>query len=89
MGRNCVFKNFVHLIFVTKYRRNVLTGPMLDRLHDIFLETCYCVVSCGGAPLEVVKKYVEDQRRPLENRQIKLSENFTGRKRSKTKEWLA
>ncbi len=136
-GRNCVFKNFVHLIFVTKYRRNVLTGPMLDRLHDIFLETCgqmeveliefgreddhvhlmvccppklaianlvgklkgkssyflrqefwheinnklwgdhfwspsYCVVSCGGASLEVVKKYVEDQRRPLENRQIRV-----------------
>jgi putative transposase len=153
-GRSCVFKNFVHLIFVTKYRRNVFTEPMLDRLHDIFLETCgqmeveliefggeddhvhlmvccppklaianlvgklkgkssyylrqefwheiknklwgdhfwspsYCVVSCGGASLEVVKKYVEDQRRPLENRQIKLSENFTGRKRSKTKEWLA
>lgn len=24
----------------------------------------YCVVSCGGAPLDSVKQYVADQRRP-------------------------
>ena len=24
----------------------------------------YCIVSCGGAPLEIVKKYIENQRRP-------------------------
>ena len=44
--------------------------------------------SCGGT-VELVKQYVADQRRPLEKRQIMQSERFTGRKRSKTKEWLA
>ena len=39
-GRSCVFKNFVHLVFVTKYRRNVFTKEMLDKLQYIFKETC-------------------------------------------------
>jgi putative transposase len=153
-GRSCIFKNFIHLIFVTKYRRDVFTAEMLDRLQDIFLETCeqmeveliefageddhvhlmiccppkvavanlvgklkgkssymirkefwnevkdklwgdhfwspsYCMISCGGAPLETVKQYIEDQRRPPEKKQIKLSQSFTGRKRDETKKWLA
>jgi putative transposase len=128
-GRHCVFKNFVHLVFVTKYRRNVLTDALLKRIEELMRETCeqmeceliefngeddhthimvsvhpkvpisslvgklkgksayfirqefskevrkklwgdhfwspsYCAVSCGGAPLEIIKKYIEDQRRP-------------------------
>jgi REP-associated tyrosine transposase len=128
-GRHCVFKNFVHLVFVTKYRRGVITCAMLKRMEELIGETCeqmeceliefngeddhihlmvsahpklavsnlvgklkgktayfirqefskevrkklwgdhfwspsYCVVSCGGAPLEIVKKYIENQRRP-------------------------
>src|SRR5215469_9871933 len=101
-GRSCVFKNFYHLVFVTKYRRHVFTIAMLERLNQIFLETCsqvvptklsmanligklkgkssyiirkefwdkiktklwgqhlwspsYCCVTCGGAPLDIVKK---------------------------------
>src|SRR6476620_10916035 len=39
-GRNCVFKNFVHLVFVTKYRRAVFTKLMLERLRFLFEETC-------------------------------------------------
>ena len=39
-GRSCVFKNNVHLVFVTKYRRDVFTLEMLDRLKESFLETC-------------------------------------------------
>ncbi len=35
-GKSCVFKNNVHLVFVTKYRRNVFTKEMLDRLTDIW-----------------------------------------------------
>lgn len=128
-GRHCVFKNIVHLVFVTKYRRDVLTKTMLNRIEELMKETSqqmdceliefngehdhvhlmisvhpklaisnlvgklkgktayflrqefrkevrkklwgdhfwspsYCVVSCGGAPLDVVKKYIENQRRP-------------------------
>ena len=146
-GRSCVFKNFVHLVFVTKYRRGVFTESILNRLKDIFDETCnqmdaqliefggeddhvhimvscppklaisnlvgklkgkssyllrqeywpqlktklwgdhlwspsYCVVSCGGAPLEVVKQYVADQRKPTDPKSIKKSNALTGRKRN-------
>ena len=38
-GRKCVFKNFVHLIFVTKYRRGVFTKEMLVTLKAVFKET--------------------------------------------------
>ena len=38
-GRSCVFKNFYHLVFVTKYRRNVFTHTMLLRIQVLFQET--------------------------------------------------
>lgn len=137
-GRSCVFKNHVHLVFVTKYRRDVLTLEMLNRLKEIFIETCeqmdcallefggeddhvhilvaanpkvaianlvgklkgkssyllrkeywnmikkklwganfwspsYCVVSCGGASLKVIKQYIENQRKPPSEKQVKQS----------------
>ena len=142
-GRSCVFKNFVHLIFVTKYRRNVLSQDMLLSLKNIFEETCeqmegellefggeddhvhlmvscppklavanlvgklkgkssyvlrrdfwpqikrklwgshfwspsYCVVSCGGAPLDIVKAYVAAQRTPPTGDQITKSQALRG-----------
>lgn len=49
----------------------------------------YCVVSCGGAPLDIVKQYIADQKRPSEARNVKRSKRFTGRKRDKEKKWLA
>ena len=39
-GRSCLFKNYIHLVFVTKYRRDVLTQEMLDSLQAIMKETC-------------------------------------------------
>jgi len=129
VGRTCVFQNHLHLVFVTKYRRDVLTNIMLVRLRELFTETCtglssqllefngqddhvhllislhpkislsvligrlkgkssyylrkefwpeiqtklwgehfwspsYCAVSCGGAPLAIIKDYIDQQRRP-------------------------
>jgi len=128
-GRSQVYKHFYHLAFVTKYRRDVFTKEILDRVHIIFKETCtqmdcellefngeddhvhilisippkhsvtnvvsklkgkssyfirkefwdqikkklwgehfwspsYCSVTCGGVPLEIIKKYIENQRQP-------------------------
>jgi putative transposase len=145
-GRSCIFKNFIHLVFVTKYRRDVFTKEMLLDMKEIFNETCkqmnsellefggeddhvhllisyppkkalsnivgklkgkssyilrnkyweqikaklwgahlwspsYCAVSCGGAPLEIVKKYIETQREPPPAKQIKKSLTLSGRKR--------
>lgn len=151
-GLSCLFKNIIHLVFVTKYRRNVITDEILSRLHEIFQETSlqmdaellefngeddhvhlmiscppklavsilvqklkgksayflrkefwgtikmklwgnhlwspsYCVVSCGGASLDVVKQYIEDQRRPPSESQIERSQRFAGRKRSAKDNW--
>ena len=137
-GRSCIFKHSYHLVFVTKYRRDVFTNEMLERLHRVFLETCeqmdgelfefngeddhvhllisvppkislsnfisklkgkssyvlrkefwdelklklwgkhlwspsYCSVTCGGAPLEVIKTYLENQRRPPTKKGIMIS----------------
>ena len=140
-GRSCVFKNNAHLVFVTKYRRKVFTSDILDRIKEIFTETCqqmdveliefggeddhvhimvnippklavsncvgklkgkssyflrrefwnhlkkmlwgknlwspsYCVVSCGGAPLDIVKQYVENQRKPPSLKQVEHSKKI-------------
>jgi len=145
-GRYCVFKNNVHLVFVTKYRRNALTLEMLNDLKVIFKETCeqlacellecsgeddhvhlmvsahpkialsnligklkgkssfvlrknywthikpklwgnhfwspsYCVVSVGGASLEVVKSYIQHQRTPPSAKQINQSIKISAKSR--------
>src|SRR5690554_6681812 len=39
-GRHCVFLMHVHLVFVTKYRREVFTKEILDDLRNIFSSVC-------------------------------------------------
>ncbi|MFG1684875.1 IS200/IS605 family transposase [Nonomuraea sp. NPDC049269] len=128
-GRHVVSALHVHLVFVTKYRRNVFDDAMLRRCEDIMVEVCdsfeaelrefngehdhvhllvhyppkmavsklvnslkgvsshylrkeftspantatmhgllwspsYLAASCGGAPLSIIKAYIEQQRRP-------------------------
>ena len=36
-----------------------------------FWSPSYCVVSCGGAPLDIIKRYVEQQRAPDRKRRSK------------------
>ena len=129
-GRHCVSALHVHLVFVTKYRRNVFDGDALERLKRMFEKVCrdfqaqlvemngeaqhvhllihylpkhsvsslvnslkgvssrllrterpdiekrywkknvlwspsYFAASCGGAPLGILKQYVEQQKTPL------------------------
>jgi putative transposase len=128
-GRHCVFKLHVHLVFVTKYRRSVLTEAAHATLRDICTKVCqafeavlvdtngeddhvhllveyppkvalstlvnslkgvssrrlrqqhpdiaaryykgvlcspsYFAASCGGAPLSIIRQYIEDQRKNL------------------------
>jgi putative transposase len=147
-GRSCVYDINLHLVFVTKYRRDVFTKEMLSRLKDLFAETCdqmgctlhefngeddhvhlllsfppklaisnlvgklkgksayflrqeyleklkdklwgkhlwspsYCAVSCGGAPLDIIKQYIQNQREPASDKSIKKSKALTGRKRTR------
>jgi putative transposase len=128
-GRHCVFALHVHLVFVTKYRRRVLTEAAHETLRTIFTKVCqdfeaalvesngeddhvhllveypptvaishlvnslkgvssrrlrqhhpdmaaryykgvlwspsYLAASCGGAPLSIIRQYIEDQRQNL------------------------
>lgn len=126
-GRHCVFALHVHLVFVTKYRRDVLSDLAIRDLRAIFTKVCrdfgaelvecdgeddhvhllveyppkvalsklvnslkgvssrrlrdvrpevsgryrqgvlwspsYFAASCGGAPLSIIRQYIEDQRK--------------------------
>jgi len=128
-GRHCVFALHVHLVFVTKYRRKVLSEAAHKTLRTLFDRICqdfearlveangeddhvhllveyppkvalsklvnslkgvssrrlrqlrpeitqryyqgvlwsssYFAASCGGAPLSIIRQYVEDQRKNL------------------------
>lgn len=124
-GRTCVYNLQAHLVFVTKYRRNVLTHDMLTDMETIMRDVCqdfdatlmefngeddhvhllvsyppkvalstlinslkgvssrrlrakydikthrnhlwspsYYAASSDGAPLETLKQYIQQQRRP-------------------------
>ena len=128
-GRRCVFLMHVHLVFVTKYRREAFTKAILDDLRSIFTRVCadfeaelvefdgeddhvhllvnyppkvsvpalvnslngvssrmirkqnypsirkklwggalwsppYFAGSCGGAPISVIRQYIEQQQTP-------------------------
>lgn len=39
-GRHCVFNIHAHLVFVTKYRRDVFTKNMINDLKPIFEKVC-------------------------------------------------
>ncbi len=39
-GRSQVSNLHVHLVFVTKYRKRVLTKPILERCRQVMAETC-------------------------------------------------
>lgn len=39
-GRHCVFLIHVHLVFVTKYRRDVFTAEILQDMRLIFAKVC-------------------------------------------------
>lgn len=128
-GRHCVFALHVHLVFVTKYRRDVLSEPAISDLAAIFGDICrrfeatlvecsgeddhvhllveyppkvalsklvnslkgvssrlvremrpeitgryfkgmlwspsYFAASCGGAPISIIRQYIEQQRSAL------------------------
>ena len=52
-----------------------------------FWSPSYCVVSCGGAPLDIVKAYVENQRTPRDPKHIAHSIRLHGRKRNDDMTW--
>jgi putative transposase len=39
-GRHCIWDLKVHVVFVTKYRRNVITQDIMEAMKSIFIEIC-------------------------------------------------
>jgi putative transposase len=46
-----------------------------------FWSPSYCAVSCGGAPLDVLKEYVQQQRTPPSSAEVERSRRFAGKTR--------
>ena len=47
-GRHCIFDLHAHLVFVTKYRRDIFTSEHIDYMRDVLAKVC----SDFGAQLE-------------------------------------
>ena len=41
-----------------------------------FWSPSYCVVSVGGAPIDIVRKYIQNQREPLSEQHVKKSKAY-------------
>jgi REP element-mobilizing transposase RayT len=55
-----------HPVFVTTYRRPVFTGACVRAgIRGHLWSPSYFAVSCGGAPLSIMKQYIVGQARPL------------------------
>ena len=57
--RHCVYKINLHIVFVTKYRRKVITSEILARMEEIFSRICAGqkskLVEFGGESDHVLK----------------------------------
>ena len=71
MDRNAhsVYLMYYHLIMVVKYRRKVINDPISERAKEIweklwkeaFWSQSFCLLTAGGAPVEVIRQYIETQ----------------------------
>lgn len=55
--RNCVYSTKYHLIFCPKYRRNILSGEVAERLKTIVAETS-SELNCEILELEIMPDHV-------------------------------
>ena len=64
-----VYLMYYHLIMVVKYRRKVINCPILERAKEIrkklwkeaFWSQSFCLLTAGGASVEVIGQYIETQ----------------------------
>lgn len=55
---------------------------------DHFWSPSYGVVSCREAPLEIIRAYVENQRKPSEKKHVEEALRFANAKRARDKTWI-
>ena len=64
-----VYLMYYHLIMVVKYRRKVINDLISERAKEIreklwkeaFWSQSFCLLTAGGAPVEVIRQYIETQ----------------------------
>ena len=66
-----VYLLYYHLVMVVKYRRKVLDDQILIKKEylkireklwkEAFWSQSFCLMSAGGAPMEVIRQYIECQ----------------------------
>ncbi|QOV22915.1 transposase [Anabaenopsis elenkinii] len=72
-NNNVVYSCKYHVIFCPKYRRPVLVNAIASRLKELLAQmlkrrlptlwtNSYFVSTVGGAPLETVKMYIQNQK---------------------------
>lgn len=63
------------------FLRREFSGEIRKKLWgDHLWSPSYCVVSCGGAPLDIVRSYIENQRQPPTTKGVRQSISETRRR---------
>ena len=61
-NHHSVFLMYYHLVLVVKYRRNVF--EVRRKLwKEMFWSRSFCLLTTGGAPIEIIREYIESQGR--------------------------
>jgi REP element-mobilizing transposase RayT len=60
-NNNIVYSCKYHMIFCPKYRRKVLIGAIACRLKELITQVAF-VSTVGGAPLDTIKMYIQNQK---------------------------
>ena len=61
-NNHSVFLMYYHLVLVVKYRRNVF--EVRRKLwKEMFWSRSFCLLTTGGAPIEIIREYIESQGR--------------------------
>ncbi|MDC7290082.1 transposase [Blautia schinkii] len=76
-----VFLLYYHLILVVKYRKKVLDDPISNRAREIFEHIApnyhitleVCLLSAGGALIEVIREYIETKGEKRHEHRIQVS----------------
>ena len=67
-GRHCVFNMHVHLVFVTKSSRMIRKKNYSNIRKKLWgnqlWSPSYFAGSCGGAPISIIRQYIEQQQTP-------------------------
>jgi putative transposase len=69
-GRHVAHNLHAHVVFVTTYRRDVCDDAMSNAVKrscmgSVFWSRSYFAGSCDGAPLTLIRQYIEGQKHPL------------------------